>query len=176
MESTSPQNPFLDTTERSLHDFTDTQELGQWYSSYGSPANLSVHSPVTTETKLKRPRATWLRWWQIELITELLAIACMMAIMGVLLGFQNRPISAWPYHSFSLNSVIALLATIARTALMFPVMACMGQRKWQWFSPSQRRKAAEGFPQRQLRDFEIFDDSSRSSLGSLNFLWRINVR
>jgi hypothetical protein len=59
----------------------------------------------------------------------------MLAIVGILLGFQDRPISAWPYARFSLNSVIALLATGARTSLMFAVTASIGQRKWCWFLP-----------------------------------------
>ena len=100
----------------------------------------------------------------------------MIAIVGILIAFRNRPPSAWPYEIFSLNSVIALLAIFTRTALLSPVASCIGPRKWQWFLPSRKRGVLTESPERRFQDFETFEDSSRTLLGSLKFLWRINLR
>ena len=109
---------------------------------------------------------------------SLLSTAFMMAIVGVLVVFDGRPISAWPYSSFSLNSVIALLATGARTSLSFAVTASIGQRKWRWFLQKQYGRGASTYatPERSFRDFEAFDDSSRGWYGSLKFLGKIGLK
>lgn len=137
-------------------------------------------NPTSTAmaTKGHRPPGSWFTWWRLELLTSLVATGSMVAIVGILIAFDNSPLTSWPYSRFSLNSVIALLATIARTSLMFPVTASIGQRKWRWFLPkrTQRGVVSDGSPARLFRDFEAFDDSSRSWLGSLKFLGKIGFR
>ena len=176
MANIAQSYPFLNPGEASHDVPQESHELKQLRDDHSASTNSMIrHSNGETE-KGSRQRTPWYKWWQLELVRVLLAVACLIAIMGILLGFQNRLLSAWPYRRFSLNSVIALRATITRTAMMFPVTACIGQRKWQWFLPSKRRTAAAEPPERLFSDFEIFDESFRGLLGSLKLLRKINIR
>ena len=109
----------------------------------------------------------------------LLSTACMAAIVGILIHFHNQPVSSWPQTDFSLNSVIALLATLAEACLMSAVTSCIGQRKWRWFLHKSQRESVVGGGDRRkklLREFEVFDDSSRGLLGSVKFFGKIGFR
>lgn len=170
MEGNSSTNPFQDPSRTSF----ESHEMDSLHTHQRQ--NTSVDSTVALPPN--QPRGSCFTSWKLELLSSLLSTAFMLAIVGILLGFDDRPISAWPYGRFSLNSVIALLATGARTSLMFAVTASIGQRKWRWFLPKQYGgwASTNSGPERSFRDFEAFDDSSRSLLGSFKFFGKIGLR
>ena len=141
------------------------------------PNYLSQHE--STSDLLKLPRAKSRRrcpspdvWWTLELLSEAVALAGLMTIIVLLLHYRGQPLSAWHSSRFTLNGVIALIATITKAALMLPVSSAIGQRKWLWFLPRERLNAQQGNP-RSLGSFEAFDEASRGTIGGTKLLWRL---
>lgn len=98
--------------------------------------------------------------WTLEIISEAVALAGLLAMVGLLRVFEGRPITTWPYEKFTLNGAIALLATVIKTGLVIPVSASIGQRKWiRW---SSRSKADTN---KRINDFETYDEASRGPFG-----------
>lgn len=93
-------------------------------------------------------------WWQ-ELLWCLLSIVSVAALAAVLSYFDEKPLPAWPL-GLTLNTVIALLATLARTAFIVPVSEGLSQLKWLWYRSN-----------RPLKHFQDFDAASRGLWGSV---------
>jgi len=110
-------------------------------------------------------------WWPWEWLCELLAILSLGAMVATLWYYQDKPQSAWQQSYFTLNGLIAFLATLVKTGLIVPVSAAIGQRKWLRFIPGRRgsRRA------RRLGDFEVFDEASRGSVGSMKLMFSLDA-
>ncbi|KAF4816302.1 hypothetical protein CGCSCA5_v006645 [Colletotrichum siamense] len=111
--------------------------------------------------------ATFLAWWQ-ELIWCAISLISVCALYILLRHYDNRKLPDWP-SGLTLNTVIALLATVARSAFVIPVSEGLSQLKWLWY-----RK------QRTLKDFQDFDAASRGPWGSLQLVkttkgWPLSV-
>ncbi|KAK3987636.1 hypothetical protein QBC44DRAFT_360587 [Cladorrhinum sp. PSN332] len=100
-------------------------------------------------------RHTW-KFWKWEIATVLVAIAVMVAIFVTLHKFDKHPTSEWAF-GLNLNTLVALLATILRAALMYPAAQIISQEKWFWFASSPKR----------LSDLDAFEDGSRGPWGAL---------
>lgn len=100
-------------------------------------------------------------WWWLEIAAVAISIACMMAAITVLANFNNTRLSDWSL-SLQPNTIISILVTVAKSAMLFSVSTCLSQLKWRHF---QARPA--GRPLGHLQDF---DEASRGPLGSLIFL------
>ena len=113
------------------------------------------------------------RWWLPELFASLLSLVSFVSLVATARVYHGRD-----FHdtnllpSISLNSLIALLSTFNRVALMVPVGSAMSQEVWLWFYDAQRRSSSRA----QLRDLEISDAASRGAWGSLLFLLRTRPR
>ena len=66
----------------------------------------------------------------------------------------------------SLNTLVAILSTLARTALLVPVASCISQLKWIYLVSASR----------SLRSVQVFDDASRGPWGSMELIWKLNFR
>ena len=99
--------------------------------------------------------------WTFELVSLLVSALAVGGIIGVLAYFQGRPLPEWPLN-ISLNSLIALLATIANANLAIPLQNGLSQLKWIRF------KAGPA----PLTDMEAFDDASRGTWGAIKLLAR----
>jgi len=108
-------------------------------------------------------------WWLFEVGAEALAFISLGMMLFVLWYYNDKPQAQWQYSHVTLNGVVSFLATVARTGLMVPVSAAIGQRKWLRYLPGRNRKQRS----RRLQDFEAFDDASRGSLGSLKLMWAV---
>lgn len=108
-------------------------------------------------------------WWLFEVGAEFLAFTSLGLMLLVLWYYDDKPQAHWQYSHVTLNGVVSFLATVARTGLMVPVSAAIGQRKWLRFLPGRGNTQRS----RQLQDFETFDDASRGSLGSLKLIWAV---
>lgn len=98
--------------------------------------------------------------WMFEAISIMLAVGLMVAITTVLARFNGQVVPDWPL-SISLNTLVALLSTIARALVLVTVAAVIGQDRWAWFSSRARA----------MNHFQRFDDASRGLLGSLCLLF-----
>jgi hypothetical protein len=110
-------------------------------------------------------------WWPWEWLCELLAIGSLGAMVFTLWYYQDRPQADWRQSYFTLNGLIAFLATLTKTGLVIPVSAAIGQRKWLRFLPGGKTKNRA----RRLGDFETFDEASRGSLGSAKLVISLNA-
>ncbi|KAG6364268.1 hypothetical protein INS49_005867 [Diaporthe citri] len=102
-----------------------------------------------------RKRHRVLRFWIWEVLSICLAIGLLVAIVLVLSHFHGEIVPQWRF-SINLNTLVALLATIARAAMLAAVAEILGQVKWSWFSRP-----------RPLNNLQHFDKASRGLIGSL---------
>ena len=97
--------------------------------------------------------------WTFEIVSLLVSTIAVGGIIGVLAYFEGRPLPEWPLN-ITLNSLIALLATIANASLAIPLQNGLSQLKWIRF------KAGPA----PLTDMEAFDDASRGTWGAIKLL------
>jgi len=123
-------------------------------------SSLSLSS--TSDNKSK---ATWHdkcnRWWLLELLSIILAIASLAAMAGVMATSDNKGQMKYIYSQFTLNSVIASLTSLLRAVMMVAVATALSQQKWNWFSQRARL----------VKDLQLFDDASRGPWGSLKLVF-----
>lgn len=106
--------------------------------------------------------------WALELIALLLGCALIAALFIVLNSYDGK---AMPYlgtvlgTSVTLNTVVAVVGIAIQAFLLFPIVECLGQLKWQWM-----------LREHKLQDMSTFDKASRGVLGSLAFIWKIHLR
>lgn len=96
-------------------------------------------------------------WWQ-EMLCCLISVVALVILTIILKKFNSQPLPDWP-SGITLNTVLACIATICRSALLVPVTEGLAQAKWVWFKQP-----------RPLKDFEAFDKASRGLSGSLSLL------
>ncbi|CAG9998285.1 unnamed protein product [Clonostachys byssicola] len=110
------------------------------------------------------------RWWTYELLFCLGAVASMAAIVAILIVYDGKPQDSWPINNFSINSMIALLATFCRTFFMVGVGAAICQGRWHQFSSRYDDKSFT------LDDFGLFEHASKNPFSSLWLIWRFKGR
>ena len=122
-----------------------------------SPDIVSVEKASRASYRLRKTISSWI----FEIFALIASIASIVAIVIILIGQNNKPITAWTFI-FTLNTWVAALGTVARTALAFAMSACVGQQKWSWLN---RRSDS-------VLAFERFDEASRGPWGGTRlFVW-----
>ncbi|KAH0424822.1 hypothetical protein CcaCcLH18_11320 [Colletotrichum camelliae] len=96
----------------------------------------------------------WHVWW-LEILSSLLAFACLGAIIVILLLHQGKTLPDWPKF-ISVNSLVSIFTAVFKGSLIMPVAEGIGQLKWDWFRRPQK-----------LADINMFDNASRGPWGSL---------
>jgi hypothetical protein len=140
-------------------------------STYSLPISYTdstqAHNLVKTPTAPRRHAAFTLGDWIWEFAAAVVSLGCLAAAIVVLAIYDDKSLTSWSFifHA-NLNTVIAILSTLSRTALLVPVASCISQLKWIHLASSPR----------SLRDFQIFDDASRGPWGALELIWRLNFR
>lgn len=129
-------------------------------------STLATHgqkTSLTSKTQIHRgslpslqPRSHWW-WWEIAAV--LFSVACMIAAVILLANINDTRLSTWSFY-FQPNTVVSILTTLAKSAMLFSVSTCLSQLKWRHF---QTRPAP-------LNHLEDFDNASRGPLGSLLML------
>lgn len=115
----------------------------------------------------KRLGSFHFRDWSWEIVSAVFSAACVVAVLVVLKVYQERSLSSWHFvHDITLNTLIALLSTLSRTALIVSVASCLSQLKWIYFLRSPR----------SLQEMQIFDDASRGPWGSLELIWSLGFK
>jgi hypothetical protein len=151
------------------HDSSDTLQTGSdkesTLISETAPATKKWQPPSISKTRSAS------HWWPWEWLCELLAVGSLGAMCFALSYFQDRPQADWQQSYFTLNGLVALLATLTKTGLIIPVSAAIGQRKWLRFMPNRKGNVRA----RRIGDFEAFDEASRGSLGSAKLIISLNA-
>ncbi|KAL0938721.1 uncharacterized protein CTRU02_205331 [Colletotrichum truncatum] len=101
-------------------------------------------------------------WWWWEIAAAFLSITSMCLIIAVLFHVQNRPLAKWTWN-IQPSSVISVLTTIGKTAMMVPITACLSQLKWRHVQLRPR----------PLNHLQVFDDASRGPWGSAVMAWKL---
>jgi len=70
-------------------------------------------------------------FWVYEIIASLVSVAMLAAIFGVLHHYNGWDVDLWNF-SWSLGSLIGLLATISQVAMAVPLASGISQLKWTW--------------------------------------------
>ncbi|PKY05922.1 hypothetical protein P168DRAFT_317427 [Aspergillus campestris IBT 28561] len=109
-------------------------------------------------------KASWFRrtltdTWAPEITAIVSMLLCLVAILVILTEYQGRSVPDLPM-GLTLNTIISILATGAKSLLIYAISASIGQSKWIWFNPGQ-----------PLQDLQTFDDASRGPLGSTTLLF-----
>ncbi|MCJ1307443.1 hypothetical protein MMC25_001089 [Agyrium rufum] len=99
--------------------------------------------------------------WNLEVTSLIVAAASIAGIIGVLAHFSGRALPEWPLN-ITLNTLIALLATVANANLSPVVQSGLSQLKWIRFKDRA-----------PLADMEAYDDASRGTWGALKLLVRL---
>lgn len=102
--------------------------------------------------------------WFWEIAALIFSAACLVAIGGILRAYQGHDVPHL-YKGLTLNTIISILATTSKSALLFAVSAAIGQLKWIWFQKSPRN----------LYDIVVFDDASRGPLGEFILLGSLKI-
>ncbi|KAF5018073.1 hypothetical protein F66182_9972 [Fusarium sp. NRRL 66182] len=130
---------------------------------HGKQAGASTLDPGGS--KRRRSMAQVLRSWWAEIAWSLLATGLLICLIGLLGAYNEKPVPEWA-SDVSLNTAVAVIATVCRASMVIPVSEGLSQLKWNAFAQSQR----------PLVDLYIFDQASRGPLGSLILLSKTRGR
>lgn len=89
----------------------------------GKPPPPSRGAPDLDVSSNKISRTTAIKPWAFEVVVLVLALGAFAAIVVVLWIYNGEESPAWQY-SINLNSLVAILSTVLRAALMVPVAEC----------------------------------------------------
>ncbi|KAF2133159.1 hypothetical protein P153DRAFT_353569 [Dothidotthia symphoricarpi CBS 119687] len=145
-------------------DFTEAEELAKYPISTTVPRQ---YSSGHLSDPPKNHKVFDFRDWQWEFAAAALSLACFAAVVVVLISYQHKSLASWNFvYDITLNTLIAVLSTLSRTALLVPIASCISQLKWIHLV---------GAP-RSLREAQVFDDASRGPWGSLVLIWSLNFK
>ncbi|PLB40847.1 DUF3176 domain-containing protein [Aspergillus candidus] len=121
--------------------------------------DTTVHTQdPETHTKTKRQWLDWNDTWAWEIGSVTLAVVGLALLVAFLVTINNTPYAKWQYTA-SPNTVVSIIVTITKAALLVPVSSCLGQLKWSLF-----RDPAP------LYHMQVIDQASRGPWGSLEIL------
>ena len=98
--------------------------------------------------------------WLPETAGILTSVLLLYILSYLLNVFDGRPVFEW--KSITLNTVVSVLSTASKAALLYAMSQLISQWKWILFTRTSR----------PLLDFERIDAASRGPVGSLMLIWR----
>ncbi|KAF4878533.1 hypothetical protein CGCSCA1_v002263 [Colletotrichum siamense] len=125
----------------------------------GSTKELFTTASTTTASS-----SSFLRWWYFEILSCGFATICLITQVVVLFHYDGKLQDSWTAQGLTLNGLIAILATLCRSALMVSIAACLAQSKWNSMSGCNGDY--------RLQDVAAFEAASRGVFGSLQVLGR----
>lgn len=100
------------------------------------------------------------------MILGILLIIALIVVLRVYDGQLAPRFGAVFNGALTLNTIVAILSTASKAALLYPVTECISQLKWIWFSKDYRR----------LSDMSTFDNASRGIIGGFTLAWDTKLR
>lgn len=115
----------------------------------------------TKQSPAQKPlrSSLWLDSWLFEWMTLTFSVACFIAI-SIVLWIYDKKVRPEMAYGLSLNTIVSVLATGCKSALVLVIGEAISQLKWQWFQDPKQRQG-------QLIGMQRFDAASRGPLGSL---------
>jgi hypothetical protein len=117
---------------------------------------------------LERLLASYMRGaldsWFYEYVALVFSVGCLAVLVVVLGIYDGKETPQLPYN-ITLNALISILSTAAKSSLLFAVAGILGQIKWAWFTES-----------RELSDMQTFDDATRGPWGALLLLCSRSIK
>lgn len=106
--------------------------------------------------------------WLVEVLSIFIATVSIVVLCILLRRNDGKPIRSNTVVgvNITLNTLVSILSTIGRAALLLSVSECISQLKWTWYLDKHR----------PLKDLDTFDNASRGAWGGLQLLWKINIR
>ena len=123
-------------------------------------SNEEFEEPTAASVPSSRRVSHFGWWWEVASIA--LAVSCTAAIVAILFDMDRKPLDNWRFDFIQPNSLVAVFSTVAKSALLVPISAGLGQLKWIYFGKHRHKK---------LSHFDAFDSASRGPWGSIRFLW-----
>ena len=110
-------------------------------------------------------------WWAWEVLATAISITATISLIIVLSQADGRLQKSWTFGAaqLTINTIVALLSTVIRAALLGAVTGALNQSLWNRFSPS---KGGASGPARPLKDLDTFGGAATDAWGSLKLLWR----
>lgn len=102
-------------------------------------------------------------WWWWEIGACALSLVSTVLLFVLLVKVEDIALQSWP-HQIQINSVVAILTAVSRTAMVVPLAACISQLKWRHFESPNR-----------LSHLQDYDNASRGPWGSLLILFNFRV-
>jgi hypothetical protein len=96
--------------------------------------------------------------WLYECAALAFSVGCLVAL-AVMLGINDGKETPQLPYDITLNALISVLSTAAKSSLLFAIAGTLGQVKWAWF-----------MERRELSDMQTFDDATRGPWGALILL------
>ncbi|KAJ6021994.1 hypothetical protein N7540_007498 [Penicillium herquei] len=125
------------------------------------PSRRRSTDHLTPAPEAEKPQArTGYGDWLWEIIAATVSLVGFALLVGFLLKVNNSSYTSWQYTA-SPNTIISIITTVAKSALLVPVSACLSQLKWNqyWRGPAP------------LYSMQAVDQASRGPWGSLTILW-----
>lgn len=97
--------------------------------------------------------------WLPEAVALIFSFLCLAALAVLLAVYDGKPIFGW--NGVTLNTIVSVLSTSSKAALMLALGESISQWKWILFANERR----------PLMDFERIENASRGPLGSLKLMW-----
>lgn len=115
-------------------------------------------------------------WWAWEISAAVVSVGASAALITVLAKANGRQQQFWNIGStqLTLNTVVAILSTVIRAALLVTVAGALNQSPWNWFANGQHGHQQR--LRRPLKDLDIFGEAAMSSWASLKLLYRTKFR
>jgi len=123
------------------------------------PPVALVKTSDASKHLLREPRMS--KWWILEAFALLVSTSSLLSLTAVLTIFNGRAASDWN-GPVSLNAVVSILATVARSSLIFPLTNGISQ--WKWMSLRMHEQP--------LISLQHYDEASRGVWGAVKLLVR----
>lgn len=121
----------------------------------------------------KNIHLSYVKWWWPEVLALLCSLISFASIIGLAKHFRGHGLQRTGLPAgLTLNSLIALLATISRAALLIPVASALFQEAFIWLYMDRQRPSRDG----QLRDLEVSHEAAQGAVGSLKLLRQLRRR
>ncbi|KAB2570274.1 hypothetical protein DBV05_g11064 [Lasiodiplodia theobromae] len=110
----------------------------------------------------------WNEWWIGEIVCVLLALGAFGVVIWIFVDADGKKLADWG-PSISPNAMVSTFITIARFLMVAVVAECIGQLRWLYFQPADRKP-------RELADLDLFDGAARGPIGSVKLLFRMQAK
>jgi hypothetical protein len=120
--------------------------------------NGDTNPPTATQIDDKKS-FDWNGSWVWETGGSALGIISLALLVAFLAKIDGTAYNRWQY-SISPNTVVSVITTIGKAAILVPVSACLSQLKWNRYRRVNR-----------LSDLQALDEASRGAWGSTVLFW-----